>query len=40
MRDGHARVRLNGHFEGIETTGGLVLGLKKSELKPADVDCL
>ena len=38
--DGHARVRLDGHFERIEAAGGLFLGLKKPELEPANADCL
>ena len=36
VRDGHARVRLDGHFERVEAAGGLFLGLQKPEFQAAN----
>ena len=40
VRDGYARVRLDGHFERIEAAGGLFFYLKKPEFEAANADCL
>jgi hypothetical protein len=38
MWDGHARIRLYGHLEHVETPDRFVLAVKKSELEGAEVD--
>jgi hypothetical protein len=38
MRDRHPRVRLQRHFEHVDTAGGVVLALQKSQFERAEVD--